>query len=115
MQVGQVAVRALQLVFVVILTGLVGDVIASAFSGNPSSVNFSMFVIVFAWLAVLYGLVAGVVTSLFIPVALLAIDAISIVLTFIAGTVLAAKLGVHSCSNSVSTNITVSCLGFANT
>ncbi len=32
---------------------------------------------------------------------LVALDALAVILTFIAGVVLAAKLGVHSCGNSV--------------
>lgn len=77
-------------------------VIATAFAGNPPSINFAIFVAVFSWLVVLYGLVAAFVTSLAIPVVMMALDGIAILLTFIAGVVLAARLGVHSCSNSVS-------------
>jgi len=78
---------------------LIGNVIADAFSGNPSAVNFAMFVTVLAMLASIYGLAAVFVESLVIPIAAMAIDGVATVFTFIAGVLLAAKLGVHSCGN----------------
>jgi len=102
MQIPLVALRGLQFFLVLVITALVGNVIAEAFAGNPSSVNFAIFVAVFSWLAVLYGLVTAVLDKFAIPVASLALDGIATLLNFIAGVVLAAKLGVHSCGNKVS-------------
>ncbi|KAG9248175.1 putative Non-classical export protein 2 [Calycina marina] len=99
MQIPLVALRAIQLLLVVITTALVGNAIQEAFAGNPSSVNFAIFAAVFALITVLYGLVAAFMDAVAVPILLMALDAISLVATFIAGVVLAAKLGVHSCGN----------------
>jgi len=47
----------------------------------------------------LYGLLAAFMESFNIPIVTLVLDGIAAIFTFIAGVVLAAKLGVHSCSN----------------
>jgi len=79
---------------------LIGNVIATAFAGNPSAVNYAIFVSVFSLLVVLYGFAAAFVESLAIPIALAAADALATIFSFIAGVVLAAKLHVHSCGNA---------------
>jgi hypothetical protein len=61
-----------------------------------------MFTSVFCMLVVLYGFAAAFVESLAIPIALIVADGLATLFSFIAGVVLAAKLGVHSCSNDVS-------------
>lgn len=93
--------RAFQFLLSLITLALIGNVIADAFSGNPSSVNFAIFVAVLAFLISIFGLVAAFIESLAIPVVLLAMDGVATLFTFIAGVVLAAKLGVHSCGNKV--------------
>lgn len=88
MQILQVAIRALQLLWVVLLTALIGNVIAlnnDAAGSAEAAVNFSMFVIVLSWLVVLYGLVAAVVESLSIPIAVLAADLLATLFTLIDG------------------------------
>lgn len=102
MQIGQVALRGVQFLMTLLITALIGNVIAEAFAGNPSAVNFAIFVAVFSWIVLLFGAAAAFITSLAIPVVLIALDAIATLLTFIAGVVLAARLGVHSCNNAVS-------------
>jgi len=81
---------------------LIGNVIADAFAGNPSVVNYAIFVSVFCMLVVLYGFTAAFVESLAIPIALMAADGLAAIFSFIAGVALAAKLHVHSCGNAVS-------------
>jgi hypothetical protein len=98
----QGALRLFQFLFSLITLALLGNVIANAFSGNPSSVNFAMFVAVLAMLFSIFGLVAAFIESLAIPIALLVIDGLATFFTFVAGVVLAARLGVHSCSNKAS-------------
>lgn len=97
----QAGLRVLQFLWVLLITALVGNVIADAFSGNSSSINYAIFVAVFCWLVVLYGLAAAFVESIAMPIALIVLDALAAVFTFIAGVVLAAKLGAHSCGNKV--------------
>jgi len=94
------ALRALQLIFLIILTGLLGNIIATSNQGayvSTAGVNFSMFVTVLSWLVVLYGLAASVIESLAVPIFMLAADGLVLLFTFIDGVVLAARLGVPNC------------------
>ncbi|KAJ4413391.1 hypothetical protein N0V85_003586 [Neurospora sp. IMI 360204] len=95
--------RALQLLFLIILTGLIGNVIAldvAASSTARAAINFSMFVIVLSWLAALFGLAAALFQRIAIPLVMLALDAAATLFTVIAGIVLAAKLGAVNCGDT---------------
>ncbi|KAK3402750.1 marvel domain-containing protein [Sordaria brevicollis] len=95
--------RSLQLLFLIILTALIGNVIAldlAASSTARAAINFSMFVIVLSWIAALFGLAAAVFQRIAIPLVMLALDALATLFTVIAGIVLAAKLGVANCGNT---------------
>jgi hypothetical protein len=99
-QKSQLGLRASQFLWTLLITALVGNVIATAFAGNPSSINYAIFVAVFSWIVLLIGLAAAwMELSDIIPIVL---DALATIFTFVAGVVLAAKLGVHSCGNRVS-------------
>ena len=93
--------RLLQLLWTLLVTALIGNVIASNINGHEAAINFSMFVAVLSWLAVLYGLVATFVESIAIPVALMALDGAATLFTFIAGVVLAAKLKATNCGGDL--------------
>jgi len=97
----QTALRASEFLWTFLILALLGNAIAEAFSGNPSSVNFAMFVAALSAVIVLYGIVATFLTSLAHPIIMMAMDGVAALFTFIAGVVLAAKLGVHSCGNQV--------------
>lgn len=97
----QILLRGLQLLCVIILTGLVAGAIDVQHFFNDS-VNYAMFTTVFSWIVVIYGLSAAFVESLAHPIILLVLDGFAIGFNFIAGVTLAARLGAHSCSNSVS-------------
>jgi len=101
MQLPQLALRSFEFLMTLLITALVGNVIAEAFAGNPSAINFAMFVAVLSWIGVIYGFAASIIDSLAIKVVLLVLDGLNVVFTFVAGVVLAAKLGVHSCGNKV--------------
>ncbi|KAM7200150.1 Marvel domain containing protein [Rhypophila sp. PSN 637] len=93
--------RAVQLLFIVILTALIGNVIATNWNAAGSAtaaINFSMFVIVVSWLASIFGLAATFLDRIAIPVALLGMDALATVFTFIDAIVLSAKLGAVNCA-----------------
>jgi hypothetical protein len=96
-QIAQLGLRASQFLWTLLITALVGNVIATAFAGNQSSINYAIFVAVFSWLVLLFGFVAAWMDMS--NIILTALDALAAVFTFIAGVVLAAKLGVHSCGN----------------
>ncbi|KAA8565177.1 hypothetical protein EYC84_010916 [Monilinia fructicola] len=95
----QILLRGLQLLCVIILTGLVAGAIDVQHFFNDS-VNYAMFTTVFSWIVVIYGLSAAFVESLAHPIILLVLDGFAIGFNFIAGVTLAARLGAHSCSNS---------------
>ena len=102
------ALRALQLLWIVLITALVGNVIADAFAGNPSSVNFAIFVAALDWVVIIIAVIATFVSALSNPIILMAIDGVALFFNFVAGVLLAAKLGVHSCGNKVSLEISKS-------
>lgn len=76
--------------------------IADAFSGNPSIINYIMFVAVFGMLSLIY-LIAGTVRESLAghPMILVAADALNTLFFFCAAVALSAKLDVHSCGNQV--------------
>lgn len=77
--------------------------IAQAFSGNPATINYNIFVAVFGMLSLFY-LIPAAWSDSFQGHALLPIvlDGLNMLFFFAGGTALAAGLGVHSCSNGVS-------------
>lgn len=104
MHIGQLGLRTSQFLWTFLITALVGNVIAEAFAGNPSSINYAIFVAAFSWIVLLIGYFAA--WKEMSNIILVVLDALATMFTFIAGVVLAAKLHVHSCSNFayVSTN-----------
>lgn len=78
--------------------------IAEAFAGNPSVVNFAMFTAVFGLLSLIYLTLASFTDKFIIhPLLLVALDALNAFFFFVAGVALAAELGVESCDDDVST------------
>jgi len=98
-RVVNIAMRGLQFLWTLLIMALVGNMIATAFSGNPSSVNYTMFVAVFAMLSLFYLIPATVKPGLAVPIVVLALDVLNTLFFLCAGIALAAFLGVHSCSN----------------
>lgn len=82
---------------------LIGNMIATAYAGNPSIVNYSMFVSVFSMLSLFYLIPATIKDGLGVPIAVIALDLLNVIFYFCAAVALAAYLGAHSCSNSVRT------------
>ncbi|OAQ97227.1 hypothetical protein LLEC1_02987 [Akanthomyces lecanii] len=58
-----------------------------------------MFVAALSWVVCLYGMVAGVVSSLGMPIVLAVLDGLGVLFTFISAIVLAARIGGTNCSN----------------
>lgn len=92
--------RALQFLWTLLITALIGNVIALNINGHMASVNFAMFVAVLSWLAMIYGLAATIISSIAIPVVMLALDGIATLFTFISAIVLSARLGAVNCANT---------------
>jgi len=99
MELPQLLLRALQFFLTLVITALIGNVIHDAFNGNAATINYAMFVAVFSWLVVIYGIIAAVVESFNIPIILMIADGLAAFFTFAAAIALAAGLNVHSCSN----------------
>lgn len=96
--------RLLQLLWVLLLTAMVGNVIAlnvSAATSAQAAVNFAMFVAVVVWLAALYGLVTHYIPTLLSPAVAVVLDGAATLFTFIAGIVLAAKLKITNCGGAL--------------
>jgi len=92
---------ALAFLWTLLITALLGNVIADASGGTPSQINYCMFVAVLSWIVLLIGFTGSFTES--IPlIVLLATDVLAIFFTFVAAVLLSAKLGVHSCGNTVS-------------
>ena len=81
---------------------LVGNMIHDAKAGDPSVVNYAMFVAVFGMLSLIY-LIAGTINESFAgsPMFMLIADALNTIFFFCGAVALAADLKVHSCGNQV--------------
>jgi len=95
----QVGLRSWEFIWILLTMALIGNVIADAFAGNPSSINYAMFVSVFDMLVILFGFAAAFMGLSAAGLIMVVLDVLATVFTFIAGVVLAAKLHVHSCGN----------------
>jgi Membrane-associating domain len=81
---------------------LVGNIIADAYAGNPSIINYDMFVAVFSMLSLIFLITSaftGVMSGTPIP---LALDILNTLFFFCGAVAMSAFLGVHSCGNEVS-------------
>lgn len=82
---------------------LVGNMIATSYSGNPSIINYDMFLAVFSMLSLFYLIPATLKEDLqFHPLLMVVLDVLNVLLYFCGAVAMAAYLGVHSCGNSVS-------------
>lgn len=81
---------------------LIGNIIAEAIRGNPSIINYTMFVSVFSMLSLFYlGAIAfneGFTGHSALP---LALDVLNTIFFFCGAVALSADLRVHSCNNRV--------------
>ncbi|PSN73672.1 hypothetical protein BS50DRAFT_597151 [Corynespora cassiicola Philippines] len=94
------ALRGWQFFCALIVMALIGNMIATAYAGNPSIVNYDMFVSVFGMLSLLYLIpTATFLDSFSFPVVNIALDVLNAIFWFCAAVATAAYLGVHSCSN----------------
>lgn len=92
-----------QFLLLLLILAITGNIIHDAKAGNPSIINYTMFVAVFGMLSLFY-LIAGTINEAFAiaPVFMLVADALNTLFTLIGGIALAAYLKVHSCGNTVS-------------
>jgi len=92
--------RGFEWLMTILLMALIGNIIATAFSGNPSLINYDMFVAVFAFLSLIYLTLITVNDSFVGHGALpLILDVLNVLFWFCGAVAMAAELGVHSCGN----------------
>ncbi|TLD29296.1 hypothetical protein PspLS_03494 [Pyricularia sp. CBS 133598] len=92
--------RLLEILWTLLTTALIGNVIAlniNAAGSASAAVNYTMFTCVVAWIAALYGLVTNYVDNILVPIVSFALDGAATLFTFIAAVVLSAKLRVTNC------------------
>ena len=81
---------------------LIGNMISEAFAGNPSSVNYTMFLSAFSMLSLFYLIPATFNADWALhPIIVIIVDALNCIFFFCAAIALAAALGCRSCSNYV--------------
>ncbi|KAG5980229.1 hypothetical protein E4U55_004252 [Claviceps digitariae] len=94
--------RGSALLWTLLITALIGNVIASninAASSAMAAINFTMFVAALSWVVHLYGLAAVFISSLGQAMIMLPLDGLLTLFTFIDAIVLAAKLRAPNCGN----------------
>jgi hypothetical protein len=105
----------MQFVWALLVMSLIGNMIATAYAGNPAIVNYSMFVAVFSMLSLLYLIPASIKESFMIhPLLVVGLDVLNALFYFCAAVAMSAYLHVHSCSNRVSYNQTCSTCSTSN-
>ena len=110
-----IALRGLVLLWTLLITALIGNVIASninASSSATAAVNFTMFVAALSWVAGLYGLAASFFTALLVPLVMFPLDILAVLFTFIDAIVLSAKLRAVNCGNISGRNLPSNWIAF---
>ncbi len=88
--------------FTLLILALDGNIIAEASKGNPSIINYVIFVAVFGMLSLVYLILATIKEDFAIaPMFMVIADGLNTLLFLVGGIALAAYLGVHSCGNHV--------------
>ncbi|KAL1896858.1 hypothetical protein Sste5346_004492 [Sporothrix stenoceras] len=101
---GLFIIRCVQLLFVIILVALIGNVMASNIDGHMSAINYALFSVIIAWLACLLGM-AGTFFSMLaegiFSYVLLGLDVLSVIFVFVAAIVIPAKLHAIDCGGQL--------------
>ncbi|PTB38893.1 uncharacterized protein TrAFT101_006920 [Trichoderma asperellum] len=105
-------VRSIALIWTLIITALIGNVIASNQNGHMLSINFTMFVAAWSWVALLYGMFATFIESIAAPFLILFLDGIATLLTFICAIVLSSELRAPNCGNIPNQHLPADWIGF---
>jgi hypothetical protein len=108
----KVMLRGIALVWTLLITALIGNVIAANVNGHMVSLNFTIFVASLSWVALLYGLFATFIESIAYPAALLFLDGAATLFTFICAIVLAAELRAPNCGNISGAHLPNDWIGF---
>jgi hypothetical protein len=97
----QLGLRVWEFVWTLLIMSLIGNMINEAIAGNPSSINYTMFVSAFSMFTLFYLVPASFSSDWAIhPIIMIVVDVLNNIFFFCAAIALAAKLEVHSCGNS---------------
>lgn len=95
--------NALQFLFTLLIVALTGNMISLAIGGNPSIVNFDMFVGIFSFLTLFYAILVAFREDFSGHPALPSLlDGLNVFFFFCAGIATAAYLQTGSCTDAVS-------------
>lgn len=98
--IGDVILRSVNFVLLVIALGLTGSLAATTVDHSNPQVNFGVFAAAFAILtSTFYGILAYLFAAFAWPFVLATFDFLNVIFTFAAATAIAAAIRVHSCSN----------------
>ncbi|POR33192.1 Non-classical export protein 2 [Tolypocladium paradoxum] len=107
--------RAFALLWTLLITALIGNVIASnvhSATSATAAINFTIFVAALAWVVCLYGLAAAFFSSLARPIIMLPLDILGVLFTLVSAIVLAAKLHAIDCGSIAHDNLPSNWIGF---
>ncbi|KAE8354799.1 marvel domain-containing protein [Aspergillus coremiiformis] len=97
----QLGLRLWEFIWTLLVMALIGNMIAGAFSGNPATVNYAMFVSAFSMFTLFYLVPASFNIDWAIhPIFMVVLDTLNAIFFLSAGVALAAKLQAHSCRNN---------------
>lgn len=89
---------------------LAGNMINEAFAGNPSVINYLIFVTAFSFLSLFYLIPATIKESFAVhPIIMVTVDVLNTIFFLCGGIALPAYLHVHSCGNQVSEETFIPC------
>jgi len=92
--------RVSEFIWTLLIMSLAGNMIAEAYSGNPSIINYLIFLTAWTFLTLFYLIPATVKESFSIhPLLMVAVDALNMILWLCGAIALPAYLHAHSCSN----------------
>ncbi|PHH69194.1 hypothetical protein CDD82_7944 [Ophiocordyceps australis] len=94
-----ICIRAFALLWTLLITALIGNVIASNRDGSMSAINYAMFVAALSWVVSLYGIGSALMTSIASPIVMVVLDALTLIFSLVSAIVLAAKLRAVDCGN----------------
>ncbi|KAI9855374.1 MAG: hypothetical protein M1813_009832 [Trichoglossum hirsutum] len=97
--VPQIILRSVQAFCTLLILALVGNMVHEATHGNPSVVNYQIFVGAFSFLSLIYLFPSALTDRFRYRLVTLVLDALNTLFFFAGGVALAARLGVHSCGN----------------
>lgn len=99
-KIANLALRVSEFVWTLLIMSLAGNMIADAFGGNPSIINYLIFLTAFSFLSLFYLIAATVKESFAIhPLLMVGVDLINAILFFCGAIALPAYLHAHSCTN----------------